>query len=352
MSDAHLPARRAVTRGDMGELVGRSWTHSLSWLVILTALGVDVGTFYQVLVNVLNEPYDVIWVVVIGFAVIALTLAHYAGLQARQALDPRNVTGSRTLTYVFASVWLLLGAIAFAVRLLLDQSSGGDGSTFQTDGGPATPASGGPGGASLFTALFFLALYIATGTVTAIAGYFRLEPAAKQYGRAISRRSALVRRHAHTTRRLGLVEQAVQAVERERVRRMEAWETAQAQALAGAERLKQEARLRIAFHTMSAPAADQDADGAASTTQEADSPAHKTADAGADGYAAGSPNGSPSENPESCSEDGGTTRDGRSGTLPPAIVPQPRRPHTDDGPGAAPRTDTDTPPSAFEETSP
>ena len=72
------PARRIV-HGDISQIAGRSWTHGLFWLVLLAAGGVDVVTFYQVLILVLNVPPLMVTIAVVGFASVALTLAHYAG---------------------------------------------------------------------------------------------------------------------------------------------------------------------------------------------------------------------------------------------------------------------------------
>jgi hypothetical protein len=239
--------RKHPIGGELAEIVGRPRSHSLFWLVVATALGVDIATFYQVLVQVLDEPDQLVWVVVVGFAVVALTLAHYAGLHLRQALNPRNVTGSALWGVLASGVWLLLGGLAFVVRYFTSLDTGGDSSTFIVDGKALPPPSSSADLTSQhYTALLFLALYAATGTITALAGYFRQEPAAWQFGRAVEKRSVAVQQHAGTSRELSRIEQTLESIHRARARQEEAWGNAQAQCEAAARRLKREARLMIA----------------------------------------------------------------------------------------------------------
>ena len=241
-----IPRKNAIN-GELAEIVGRPRSHSFFWLVVLAALGVDIATFYQVLVQVLNEPDQLVWVVVAGFAVVALTLAHYAGLHLRQTLNPRNVTGSTVWGVLAAGIWLTLGGLAFAVRYFTSLDTGASGSTFTVDGkAQALPSSGSDLTSQHYTALLFLALYAATGTITALAGYFRQEPAAWLFGRAVEKRSEAVQQHAGTNRELSRIEETLESIRRARARHEEAWGNAQAQCEAAASRLKREARLMVA----------------------------------------------------------------------------------------------------------
>jgi hypothetical protein len=240
-----VPAK-AVIHGDLPQIVGRPWTRAIFWFVVLAAGGIDIATFYQVLVLVLDAPQAVVWVAVVGFVAVGLTLAHYAGLQIREAMSPRNVTGSTTLAWVFGGVWLLLGVVAFVVRFGIAQTMGSDTSSFSVDGVAQTTGSAIDATSQHATALLFLVFYIATGTVTALAGgYFRQNPNARQFGRAVEQRSSAVRRHASNAKRFGTVLQVAQALSDARTRQDEAWAVVQQQCESAANRLKQETRLRI-----------------------------------------------------------------------------------------------------------
>jgi hypothetical protein len=98
----------------------------------------------------------------------------------------------------------------------------------------------------LLAALLFLALYLATGTVAAIAGYLRHNTAAKQYRATLRSRADAAKSAATTIADLTLAQQTKVALDEERRRRAEGWEKAQEEWHAIARRLKQEARLRLA----------------------------------------------------------------------------------------------------------
>ena len=99
----------------------------------------------------------------------------------------------------------------------------------------------------LLAALLFLALYLATGTVAAIAGYLRHNTAAKQYAVTLrTRASAGEGRRLQRGRPRRWPKQTMVALDEERRRRAEGWLKAQEEWQAIARRLKQEARLRLA----------------------------------------------------------------------------------------------------------
>ena len=95
-------------------------------------------------------------------------------------------------------------------------------------------------------AKWLLALYLATGTVAAIAGYLRHNTAAKQYAVTLRTRASAAKVAASSAADLALARQTMVALEEERRRRAEGWVKAQEEWQAIARRLKQEARLRLA----------------------------------------------------------------------------------------------------------
>jgi hypothetical protein len=238
---------RRVIHGELSQIAGRSWSHALFWLVLALAAGVDVVTFYQVLILVLNVPEELVMVAVAGFAAVALTLAHYTGLQARQAINPRNITGSRTLALLAGGTWLVLGVTAFAVRLVLEPAMNDVGtSQIVVDGVPAQNVGGSSGSGEYLGALLFLALYLSTGVVTGLAGYFRQDPAARQYGRAVELRSTAAAKYAHSNRAYAQADQVWKAIQRARERHDEALQHMNGQFAAAAGRLRAEAQVVIA----------------------------------------------------------------------------------------------------------
>lgn len=213
--------------GDPSLIAGRPWTSLLGWVVVLAAAGADVTTFYQVLILVLNEPVQLIWMAVLGFTAVALALAHYAGHQTKAALHPRHPTGAAFWAWFLTAAWVCVGVVAFVIRWLISPSSGSDSSTIQLADGQSVAPSGGADLASQhLTALLFLALYLATGAVAGVAGYQRPDPAARQWQRATAQKAKAVRRHARLRKPLRAIEMTAGSIEEARERVIRAWESA------------------------------------------------------------------------------------------------------------------------------
>lgn len=138
------------------------WTRNLLWLVLLIGGGTDAATFFPVVAPVLRSSTTlIVWITVIGFTCVALTLPHQAGLELRQRHDSRDTYGSVTLSVASLGAWFLLGAVALVVRYMTAVSTGSVG----IDAPGATPP--------LLPALLFSTLYVATGTVAGLTGYVR-----------------------------------------------------------------------------------------------------------------------------------------------------------------------------------
>jgi len=237
-----LTAGDVITRS-LGDILGSGWTRLGLWIVALAAALVDVGTFYQVLVSVLDAPERVVWVVVFGFAAVALTLAHWAGWQSRQHQNPRSPHRSRMLAVVLFAIWFGLGVLAFVIRYQLAQADSSNTSTVDTNGSVTTAPGGIDKTTEHYAAVFFFMLYIATGAVAAVAGYFRPDPAARQVGRAQRRRARAARRHARTAQQFTRVEKTAEKIEAARRRREAARQAAENQCRSAAERLKAQSSL-------------------------------------------------------------------------------------------------------------
>ncbi len=237
---------RGTVHGDLSQMAAPArMSGLLYYAVLLVAAGIDIATFYQVLALVMrNVPDEVVWIGVIGFTVTALSLAHTIGVRVRDRLDNgRRAMGSASAWLLFI-VWLFVGGTAFIVRLTAAPPQFSGGTTIVEEGQPVLGAA--PTEDALLAALLFLALYLATGTVAAVAGYLRHNTAAKQYAATLRTRSDVARDAAASAADLALARQTLIALQEERRRREEGWIKAQEEWQAIARRFKQEARLRLA----------------------------------------------------------------------------------------------------------
>ncbi|MGI5242028.1 hypothetical protein [Dactylosporangium sp. CA-139066] len=210
-----------VIHGDVAQVAGRTMSGMLLWVVVLVAFSVDIVAFHQALGPLLAVPDALVWVSVFGWTAVALSMAHSAGLQTRRATSGRDIPHAATGAWVSFAIWLLLGVTAFLTDYMIS-------------GPPGTQET-----LRHLSALLFLVLYVATGAVAALQGFYRQDPAARQHG-------VVLRGHAHARARLGPAEQAQLAIERARERREELWELSQQQCTDTAVRLKQQARLWMA----------------------------------------------------------------------------------------------------------
>lgn len=218
--DRWLPLRRSgrVIRGDLTELLGLSWGHIGAWLVLAVAAGVDVVTFKPVLDIALRQEELLSWVAAVGFTAVALALAHHVGIQYRDATSPGSFPGAMAAARLCFGIWLSLGVVAFVVRWVAPSSGAGK-SVIQTDIGqaPADPLAT----SQFLAALLFLVLYVATGTVSGLAGRARPAPAARRFRRARRVRRRSSRRYADLQAALAEAQELQKAIAEERGRQRE-----------------------------------------------------------------------------------------------------------------------------------
>jgi len=151
-----------------------------SYLLYLMVLGIaavaDIGAFYPVVALVLRtETVPQVYVVVVGFAAMALSLAHFCGMLSRDCRAGAAQV-SKIIPYLCFIVWLCLGAAAFYVRL--DLLAGTVSLSFG-----AAPTSAGLS-AALPPAIIFLAFYLATGLVAGVGAYLWRNPLLAGYASA------------------------------------------------------------------------------------------------------------------------------------------------------------------------
>lgn len=242
------PSRgRGTVHGDLSQMAGTRPMNGVMYFgVLLVAAGIDIATFYQVLALVMkNVPDEVVWLGVVGFTVTALSLAHTMGVRLRDRIDEGGKALGSASAWLLFVIWLFVGVTAFIVRFVAAEPSTTQGTTIVEEGQQVfAPLAGSDN--PLLAALLFLALYLATGTVAAIAGYLRHNTAAKQYSLSLRTRASAARIAASSAADLALAQQTKIALEEERRRRDEGWVKAQEEWHAIARRLKQEARLRLA----------------------------------------------------------------------------------------------------------
>lgn len=241
-----VPPGLWVIHGNLSQILGRTWGKALTWVVLLAAAGVDIATFYQVLILVMNVPAPVVWGAVVGFTAVALALAHQAGTQANAAVNPGNVVvGAKATAWACFATWLLLGVTAFIVRFVVQSANQDASSMFIVDGQPQTIGIDSQTTSQHLSALLFLVLYLATGLIAGLAGFGQPDPEGRLWSRAVRKRSRASRRYASSQSDLATAMQLAESIKRMRERRTAAWAMAQLQCGCAAVRLKQEARLMI-----------------------------------------------------------------------------------------------------------
>ena len=242
----------------LGDVVGRPWTRIGLWILVAVAAAVDIVTFYQVLLGLYNLPPRAVAVYAVGFAAIALPLAHWTGLQARQAVSRREDVRSRTVAAITGTVWLALGIFALIVRLNAPQVAADavpkltplDGST-----SPASPAQDAAASANAYNAWFFFVLYTATGTVAAVTGFTRPDPSARRLVTAQRRKTRLQKKNSRTAGTLTRIEESLEAIAEARTRRTGVLAASQQQSSAAVEKLKHEAWIYLRTQTQRRPPA-------------------------------------------------------------------------------------------------
>jgi len=202
------------------------------------------AAFHQVVSLVMRDQGDaLVWLMVVGLTVIALTLAHFAGRLARD-VSARHGTATWKQVLLCAIPWVALGLAAFAVRLIVADSSGGttvDGTIIGGDsvGRQARQTSG---------AVLFLALYVGSGAVAAFGAYFTRNPLRSGYRQAMRAHSRALGR---LSRSQPPYERALQVYrQRARIRAREDanYQAARELRLAQADELKRYAAVLIASH--------------------------------------------------------------------------------------------------------
>lgn len=239
--------RRAAHYLTAARVSGRSsFTVPVLVLVLLIAAGADVAAFYDVLANHTNSPDLVLYVLVAGFAVGPLWLAHTVGATLRDRVDGAP-DYQPVVLWTAAAGWLLIGTGAFFARLLLTgaapSSSFGTAAPYTVDGR-----------AGLVMALLFATLYIGTGILAAGASFTLHNSIERAVGTASRRIRGLrkrLSRHERTHERIAAELRRLQA---ERVRLEQAHEAARLRAIALGDELKQYVRMRIA-QTLDEPSA-------------------------------------------------------------------------------------------------
>jgi hypothetical protein len=228
-------------------VAGRSFGAPVHVLVLLVAAGADVAAFYDVLANHTNLPVHMLYLLVAGFTVVTLSLAHSIGAGYRDRVDGAPDHRAAPL-WLAAGGWLVLGAAAFLIRLVLT----GPAPASSFGGAPSTVDSN----EGLAMALLFAALYIGTGIAAAL-GAFVLH---NSIGRAVAAAGRRIRglrrtlsRHEQRHERLAA---ELRRLEAERFRVDQAHEAARLGRIAMGDELKQYVRMRIAQTLNDASATD------------------------------------------------------------------------------------------------
>ncbi|MEU0878653.1 hypothetical protein ABZ345_08660 [Lentzea sp. NPDC005914] len=247
MTGGHPPnpfRRRPVINGNLALIAGQPWTAGLHYFVLLAAAGVDLVTFKQVLGSAVNEDDVILWIMVVGFTAVCLALSHNAGSQAKVAVTG-HVVGARAAAIVSFAGWLALGASAFVFRLFYAGSDLTGGTTYQVEGQTSNTLAEAAAQERQLSAFLFLALYLGTGIVAGVAGYVRHHPEARQYLRALSRRTKAAAEFGRFDSKVKSVAELRRSVQDARDDHERAWLALEARCRAAAERLKKEIEFEL-----------------------------------------------------------------------------------------------------------
>ena len=226
------------------DVSGQPWSEVVYWFALALAAAADIAAFHQVVSLVMRDQGDaLVWLMVVGLTVIALTLAHFAGRVARDVTAGHG-TATRKQVYALAVPWAVLGLAAFAVRLLVADSTGGttlDGTVIGSDSVDQSTR-------QISGAVLFLALYVGSGAVAAVGEYLSRNPMRAGYRRALRAHSRALDRLARSQPPYELALQTYRQRARIRAREEANWQAARELRLAQADELKRYAAVLIAAH--------------------------------------------------------------------------------------------------------
>jgi hypothetical protein len=226
------------------EVSGLPMTEIVYWFALALAAGADVAAFHQVVSLILRDQGDaLVWLMVVGLTAIALTLAHFAGRLARDVTAGR---GPATWKQVFACAipWVALGVAAFAVRLIVADSSGGT----TVDGSIVGGGDVGKSARQASAAVLFLVLYVGAGAVAAFGEFLSRNPLRSEYRRSLRAHNRALGRLSRSQPPYELAVQVYRQRARSRAREEANWQAAREQRLAHADELKRYAAVLIAAH--------------------------------------------------------------------------------------------------------
>ena len=238
-------ATRPAERGyaNAADVSGLPLTEIVYWFALAMAAAADIAAFHQVVSLVMREQGDaLVWLMVVGLTVIALTLAHFAGRLARD-VSAQHGAATRKQVLLCAIPWVVLGLAAFAVRLIVADSSGGttvDGTIIGGEVGRQARQTSG--------AVLFLALYVGSGAVAAFGAYFSRNPLRSAYRQAMRAHSRALDRLSRSQPPYERGLQIYRQRARIRAREEANWQAARELRLAQADELKRYAAVLIAAH--------------------------------------------------------------------------------------------------------
>jgi hypothetical protein len=172
------PERRH-RRPDLERLEGLTtprWSGPAMLLLLLVVGAGDFVTFWMTLAGLLRESGVVTWILVGSFTFASIAIMHFAGRTAKNAREGQGGLG-RSAVIALASVWALLGAVAFYVRTQYTAVDAGSGDVaFGAD-----PAAASTGTDPMLSALLLLGLFLASGFLAFWVGYSAHHPRMAAY---------------------------------------------------------------------------------------------------------------------------------------------------------------------------
>ena len=246
-------------------LAGRPRSTYLHALVLLLAAGADIGAFTQTVELVLPQADWVVWIVVSGLTAVVLYIAHMIGVMLREANaasksaggHARRITdrvGRGSAMLVCTAMWLAVGLARFlgAVHRAAsrDSATGWRRDRVRWDRlgrrSRRRATSDREGGKPLQAAAIFFGLYLATGIVAIVGGYFTHNPYRGRYAVALRAYRKASEQVSASIQQFGLAFAAYQRQQAEIDAAEQILASAKKQNKEFTDQLKQVARIEIA----------------------------------------------------------------------------------------------------------
>jgi hypothetical protein len=242
--DAPEQPDRRQRRPDLERLEGLTtprWQGPAMLLLLLVVGAGDFVTFWMTLAGLLRENGVVTWILVGSFTFASIAIMHFAGHTAKNVREGCGGLG-KSAVIALASVWALLGAVAFYVRTQYTATE-----TASTDVAfGADPSAASTGADPMLSALLLVGLFLASGFLAFWVGFSAHHPRMATYRKLRTQLTEQREAVAATTRASLAAERLLANARMEEQRVADRTASAADSAAAEIAELKELARLHLA----------------------------------------------------------------------------------------------------------